>query len=116
LCYYSQEKLLDIRTAVTHQHYQHYDQEYDFPESDPLFLPPRAIELISEADKKTPPAEERSLEWTSSPTQEVRTPPILLTKVQSLDNKVYELKARNSFQRDFRDSNILCFTGTWLSV
>ena len=38
--------------AVTHQHYQHYDQEYDFPEADPLFAPPRAIELIPEADPK----------------------------------------------------------------
>ena len=39
------------RTAVSHQNYQYYDQEYDFPESDPLFVPPRAMELISEADQ-----------------------------------------------------------------
>jgi L-ascorbate metabolism protein UlaG (beta-lactamase superfamily) len=46
------EELLDIRVVVTHQHYQHYDQEYDFPESDPFFVSPRAIELIPEADPK----------------------------------------------------------------
>jgi hypothetical protein len=39
----------DIRVTVNHQF---YDLEYDFPESDPLFIPPRAIELIPEADPK----------------------------------------------------------------
>jgi hypothetical protein len=41
--------------AVTHQY---YDQEYDSPESDPLFVPPRAIELIPEADPNTAGGEE----------------------------------------------------------
>ena len=31
---YSREELLDIIATSTHQH---YDQEYDFPEADPLF-------------------------------------------------------------------------------
>jgi hypothetical protein len=31
-------------------------------------------------------------------------------KVQSLDNKVDEIRARFAFQRDIRDCNILCFT------
>ena len=31
---YSREELLDIRASSTHQH---YDQEYDFPEAEPLF-------------------------------------------------------------------------------
>jgi hypothetical protein len=47
---YSREELLDIRATST---YQHYDQEYDFPEADPLFAPPpRALDLIPEADPK----------------------------------------------------------------
>jgi hypothetical protein len=50
--YFIQPGWTFIRVAVTHQHYQHYDQEYDFPESDPLFVPPRAIELIPETDPK----------------------------------------------------------------
>ena len=42
-------------------------------------------------------------------------PSILLANVQSLDNKVDELRARISFQRDIRDRNILCYTESWLS-
>ena len=41
---YSWEELLDIRARST---YQHYDQEYDIPESDPLFgPPPRTMDRI----------------------------------------------------------------------
>ena len=32
--------------------YQRYDQEYNFPEANPLSEPPKAIELIPEADPK----------------------------------------------------------------
>ncbi len=41
-------------------------------------------------------------------------PSILLTNVQSLENKMDDLRARISFQRDIRDCNILCLTETWL--
>ena len=92
---------------VTHQH---YDQEYDFPELDPLFVIPEAA---------PPPVEKRNSEWTSSLTQEACTPStassILLTNVQSLDNKVDEIRARQSFQRYISDCNILWLTETWLS-
>lgn len=41
---YSREELLDIRARSTHQH---YEQEYDFTEADPLFgPPPRTIDRI----------------------------------------------------------------------
>ena len=59
---YSREELLDIRETST---YQHHDQEYDFPEADPLFEPPKGFELIPEADLKRP----------SGQTSEGRTPP-----------------------------------------
>ena len=49
---YSREELLDIREAVTHQNFQHYEKDYDFPGADPLFALTRAIELIPEADPK----------------------------------------------------------------
>ena len=39
----------------------------------------------------------------------------LHTADQSLDNKIDELRARISFQRDIRDCNVLCFMETWLS-
>ncbi len=36
-------------------------------------------------------------------------PSILLANVQSLENKMDDLRARISFQRDIRDCNIFCF-------
>ncbi len=43
-------------------------------------------------------------------------PSILLTNVQSLENKMDDLRARISFQRDIRDCNIFCLTETWLTT
>ncbi len=42
-------------------------------------------------------------------------PSILRTNVQSLENKIDDLRARISFQGDIRDCNILCLTETWLT-
>ncbi|KAK1797598.1 hypothetical protein P4O66_000791 [Electrophorus voltai] len=42
-------------------------------------------------------------------------PSILLPNVQSLDNKLNNLRARIKFQRDIRDCNLLCFTESWLN-
>ncbi len=42
-------------------------------------------------------------------------PSILLANVQSWENKMDDLRARISFQRDIRDCNILCLTETWLT-
>ncbi|KAI5093844.1 epidermal growth factor receptor kinase substrate 8-like protein 3 [Silurus meridionalis] len=42
-------------------------------------------------------------------------PSILLASVQSLENKLDNLRARVKFQRDIRDCNLLCFTETWLN-
>ncbi len=42
-------------------------------------------------------------------------PSILLANVQSLENKMDDLRARISFQLDIRDCNILCLTKTWLT-
>ncbi len=38
---------------------------------------------------------------------------ILLTNIQYLENKVDNIRARISFQRDIRDCNILCLSETW---
>jgi hypothetical protein len=35
--------------------------------------------------------------------------------MQSLDNKMDELRSRQSYQRDIKNSNILCFTESWLN-
>ncbi len=42
-------------------------------------------------------------------------PSILLANVHSLENKMDDLRARISFQRDIRDCNIFCLTETWLT-
>nr|XP_008286879.1 PREDICTED: uncharacterized protein LOC103362331 [Stegastes partitus] len=42
-------------------------------------------------------------------------PSILLANIQSLDNKLDELRARIRYQRDTRDCNIICLTETWLT-
>ncbi len=42
-------------------------------------------------------------------------PSILLANVQSLENKMDDLRARISFQRDIRDCNIICLSETWLT-
>ncbi len=43
-------------------------------------------------------------------------PTILLAKVQSLDNKLCELRAHLSYQRETRDCCIICLTETWMSA
>jgi hypothetical protein len=49
---YNREELLAIRETSTYQHNLHYNMKYDFPKADPLSAPPRAFELIPEADPK----------------------------------------------------------------
>lgn len=41
-------------------------------------------------------------------------PSILLTNVQSLDNKVDELRSRMPFKQDTKNCNVMVFTRTWL--
>ncbi len=42
-------------------------------------------------------------------------PSILLANVQSLENKMDDLRTRSSFQRDIRDFNIFGLTETWFT-
>ena len=108
---------MDIRATST---YQHFDQEYDFPKVDSLFgPPPRTMDRIPVGDPKQ---SRRRRGRRSGLLVRLRRrahrsllPSILLTNVQSLDNKVDEIRVRVAFQRDIRDCNILCFTETWLT-
>ncbi len=43
-------------------------------------------------------------------------PNILLANVKSLDNKLCELRAHISYQRETRDCCIICLTETWMSA
>ena len=42
-------------------------------------------------------------------------PSVLLANLQSLDNKMDEVRSRLSYQRDIKYCNILCFTESWLN-
>ena len=46
---------------------------------------------------------------------ELLMPSILLSNVQSLENKIDDLLLRLSNQRDIKNCNILCVTETWLT-
>ncbi|XP_055776853.1 carboxypeptidase N catalytic chain isoform X2 [Salvelinus fontinalis] len=114
---YSWEELLNIRATSTHHH---YNQEYDFPEADPVFcLPPSTMDLIPAGDPKQRRRKrgKRSglLVRLRRRAHRAPLPSILLANVQSFDNKVDEIRARVTFQRDIRDCNVLCFTETWLT-
>jgi hypothetical protein len=73
------------------------------------------MELIPEADPKHRLQRRGTQSGLRRRVHHPPLPSILLANVQSLDNKVDELRVRVSFQRDIRDFNILCFTETWLS-
>ena len=98
---YSREELLNISATSPHHH---YDQEYDFPEADPVFcLPPRTMDQIPAGDPKQRCSKrgKRSGLLVRRRRQAHRAPlpSILLANVQSLDNKVDEIRARVAFQR-----------------
>uniref|UniRef100_A0A8K9UYS7 Reverse transcriptase domain-containing protein n=1 Tax=Oncorhynchus mykiss TaxID=8022 RepID=A0A8K9UYS7_ONCMY len=114
---YSREELLNIRSASTHHQ---YDQEYVFRDADPVFcLTNRTTEwiLCSDPKKRLRKRGKRGglLVRLRRRAQRAPLPSILLANVQSLDNKVDEIRARVAFQRDIRDCNVLCFTETWLT-
>jgi hypothetical protein len=86
---------LDIRATST---YQYYDKECDFPKAEPLPEPPRAFELIPVADPKQ--HRRRRGRWSGLLVRFLRgahhppLPRILLSNVQSLDNKVDKVRAK----------------------
>ena len=86
---YNREELLDISATSI---YQHYDQEYDFPEADPLFgPPPRTMDRIPAGDPKQRRRRRgrrsgllvRLRRWA----HRAPLPSLLLANVQSLDHK-----------------------------
>ena len=112
---YSREELLNIRAASTHHQ---YDQEYDFREADPVFcLSARTTKWIPSGDRGLRKRGKRSglLVRLRRRAHRVPLPSILLANVQSLENKVVEIRARVAIQREIRECNVLCFTETWLT-
>uniref|UniRef100_A0A8C7KC88 Transposase Tc1-like domain-containing protein n=1 Tax=Oncorhynchus kisutch TaxID=8019 RepID=A0A8C7KC88_ONCKI len=108
---------LVIRSASTHHQ---YDQEYVFRDADPVFCLTNSTTeqiLCSDPKKRLRKRGKRGglLVRLRRRAHRAPLPSILLANVQSLDNKVDEIRARVAFQRDIRDCNVLCFTETWLT-
>ncbi len=53
---------------------------------------------------------------TETPCLRPPLPTILLANVQSLDNKLCELRERISYQRETRECCVICLTETWMSA
>ena len=113
---YSREELLDIRAKST---YQHYDQEYDFPEVDPLLDHHPGQWILSQKPTQNNGATEGAdgaASWSGSVDVHIsHRSRVYYSPISSLDNKVDEIRERVAFQRDNRDCNVLCFMETWLS-
>jgi hypothetical protein len=95
-----------------------YQRSLYFPDLDPLELPEEALFIPGAAPKRRSWRRGRRSGALVRLRQRAYHPSllsILLADVQSMDNKVDELRVRISFQRDIRDCNILCFTESWLS-
>ena len=118
---YDQKELLDIRTAITHLvldkdfFFRSFVSELDM--KDLLQTPDKAQIPIIRMKKRRRYRGRRSgcfariRQWVSNHP----LPSVLLTNVQSLDNKMDELRSRLSYQWDIKNCNILCFTKLWLN-
>ena len=108
---YSREELLDIRATSTHHHYD----QYNIPEADPVFCPPPgtmdripAGEPIQRRRKRG--RQSGLLVRLRRRAHRAPLPSILLANVQSLANKVDEIRARAAFQRVLGKSQNLLVT------
>ena len=108
--------LLDLRSAITHLV---LDKDYLVNESD-------AKDLLQTPDKAQIPVirmkkRQRYRGHRSGCLVRIRVgnpplPSVLLANVQSLDNKMDELRSKLYLQQDIKNYNILCFTESWLNV
>ncbi|XP_051537628.1 uncharacterized protein LOC127431288 [Myxocyprinus asiaticus] len=115
LIVYDRQTLLDIGSAISHR-----KPDFTFLNADPLFTNTQAEPFVWAA---RPRKRRRKRGNRAGVLIRVRRcanrpllPTILLANVQSLDNKLCELKARISFQRETRDCCIICLTETWMSA
>jgi hypothetical protein len=103
---YRRKELLDIRTAITHlglgkDFFNNNTSKKD--SHDILQTTHRAdVPIICKRTRR------RQL-------GKLPLPSILLANVQSLDNKLDEVRSKVSYQRDIKKCNIICFTESWLN-
>jgi hypothetical protein len=94
---------IQSRGTTGYKSNHHYDQEYDFHETEP------------KQRRRKRGRRSGLLVRLCRRAHRAPLPSILLANVQSLDYKVDEIRARVAFQRDITDYNVLCFTETWLT-
>ncbi len=80
----------------------------------------RTLCVGCESEETPPTPKTRKTSWRSRQTETPCFPTSssnhLLANVQSLDNKLCELRARISYQRETRDCCVICLTETWMSA
>ena len=112
------KKLLDIRTAITHLG---LDQQKKFNKQeaqDILRTPDKAnIPIIGKRKRRRYRGHRAGCLVRIRRRQVGKLPllSILLANVQSLDNKLDEVRSRISYQLDIKNCNSLCFMESWLN-
>jgi hypothetical protein len=112
-----QKQFLDIRIAITNLN---LDEDFYFNKlaavdvlliADQALIPvPRKRNRLRKRGKRAGPLS-RLHHWENKPP----LPSVLLANVQSLENKLDELRSRPSNQRELNNCNILCFLKSWLN-
>ena len=102
---YDQKELLDIRTAITHLKLEKYFFFNESDAKDMLLCQDKAQIAIARVKKRRKCRGRRSgcLVRISRRVSKPPLPSVLLANVQSLENKLDNLRLRLSYQRDIRN-------------
>ena len=104
---YDRKEHLDIRTAIAHLE---LDEDLLFNKPDAKYI------LLSRDQTQTPIISVKSLLTICRRVSKLPLASVLLANVQSLENKMCDLRLRISYQWDIKNFSILCFTDLWLNV
>ncbi|XP_042078701.1 uncharacterized protein LOC121814866 [Haplochromis burtoni] len=117
LLVYDRQTLLDIKDGLSYNFPEFKFCNTDAPFADPPFISPETPLFSGPGGRKRRRRGRRSgvLVRLRRRTYRPPLPSLLLANVQSLENKLCELRARISFQREMRDCCVICLTETWLS-
>lgn len=117
LLVYDRQTLLDIKDGLSYNFPEFKFCNTDAPFADPPFISPETPLFSGPGGRKRRRRGRRSgvLVRLRRRTNRPPLPSLLLANVQSLENKLCELRARISFQREMRDCCVICLTETWLS-
>ncbi len=110
---YDRDTLLNIGSSVAQR-----KPDFEFLNAGGLFTDTASEPFVwvAQLRKRRRRRKKRKKSWRSRQTETACFPTILLANVQSLDNKLCELRARISYQRETRDCCVICLTETWMSA